>query len=98
MLFNLIYAIYSYSAASFTLLDEVSRDRNILVNYKHIVRMVKSINKQVPTDLFRPYLFIFFSKLFFFFTFSYNTKNNSINTQYNKNRCVNFENHGEYIG
>ena len=23
--------------------------------YKHIVRMVKSNNKQVPTDLFRPY-------------------------------------------
>ena len=56
--------------------------------------MVKSINKQVSTDLFRPYFFFFFLYIILVIT----QKHNSINTQYNKNRYVNFENHGEYIG
>ena len=46
---------------------------------KVIVRMVKSINKQVPTDLFRPYFF-FRSETFFLYNFNYKTR--ILTTQY----------------
>ena len=53
------------------------------------------VNQQASADRPVSSLFFFF---FFYIILVITQKHNSINTQYNKNRYVNFENHGEYIG
>ena len=58
-----------------------SENRISVTKTKFIVRMVKSINKQVPTDLFRPYF------IFFFETFNRNCMYIKQNTKQKKTKA-----------